>query len=178
VRTALDRDLDPDVCHAADLIYRRLADARAHAEHGDLPTANARLQELRHGLIIDLQEARVRFYHEAFAHHRNRLDPDVHQVDLRPDFHGDQAVRHAPILGRWLDSDVVDLIKDCEASLTTAALASADSRTPPATRRALYSTWHSQQHEHLTAYANRQLSDSQIAIYEAVGHLLVRPELR
>ena len=175
----LQADYDRRAWHADALIGSRLADARAHAERGDLPTAKERLDELGGTLIERHGEARGHFYRRSFALHRQvGLDPTVHQVELQPTAEGERAVRGATIFGRNLPLDIRDLVADSAASLTSTTLAANDPRTPAHQAAALWSTWQAEQQRRLVGHARRELSDAQIAIFNAVGRILIRPDLR
>ena len=162
--------LRPWVDRANGMIERRLADARLHAETGSLPTANARLSELAGSLSRHIGDARGHFYRSAFTQHRRiGLDPNVHDLTAAPTPEGEAAARDAEILGRNHFLDVLDLVSDAEAGLQSATLAGGGDHL---------GNW---VHEHRDRLANRvrgELSNSQIAIFEAVGQILVRPEFR
>jgi len=77
-------------------------------------------------------------------------------------------------MGRSYDLDFRDLVEDARAALQSAGLAEASSG-PDAPYLQNWATEHGQR---IAARANRELSDSQIAIFEAVGQILIKPELR
>ena len=159
---------------AAGLVQRRLADAMTHAAAGNLPTAEARLSELYGSLARHVSDARGTFYRQAFRQHQPALDPAVHQLGLGPTADGEAAARDAQIMGRSYDVDFRDLVEDARAALQSAGLAE-QSSGPDAPYLQNWAAEHSQR---ITARANRELSDSQIAIFEAVGQILIKPELR
>ena len=116
--------LRPWLDRAEGLVERRLADARAHAAAGSLPTATRRLRELSGSLVNHIGDARGHFYRSAFGQHtRAGLDPDVHQLGLAPTAEGEAAARKAAVLGRSYVLDVVGLVADAEAGLQSAVLA-------------------------------------------------------
>jgi len=175
----LRADYERRAWHADALIGSRLADARAHAERGDLPRAKERLDELGRSLTGALQDARGHFYRRAFALHRQAgLDPAVHQAELQPTSEGEQVARDAKIFGRTLQLDITGLIADSVAALTSVVLAANDPRTVAHVRGNLLGNWQGEQHRRLDGYSRRELSDAQIAIFNAVGRILVLPNLR
>jgi hypothetical protein len=179
MKDQLDRDLAPHTTRAFALIDSRLADARAHAERGALQTGKARLAELAGSLGRHLRDARGAFYRRSFALHRQAgLDPTIHQTELQPTPEGEKVARDAQIFGRNADLDLAGLVEDSSTALQSAYLSAADDRTPRAAAQALWSAWENDQHERLMGFAERELSDAQIAIYNAIGRILVRPELR
>jgi hypothetical protein len=178
-RALLDTDLDRCAWHVDALVGSRLADARAHAERSDLPTAKARLGELGNSLIVKIRDARAHFYRRSFALHRaTGLDQDVHQVGLQPTPEGEHIVRNAKILGRVLEFDVDDLVRDSAASLTSVILSAEHTTIPASAARAMWSSWQDCHHRSLVGLAKRELSDAQIAIHEAVGRMFLLPNLR
>jgi hypothetical protein len=178
-RALLDAELERRVWHANALIGSRLADARAHAERGDLPTASKRLGELGYELVGKLRSVRVDFYRRSHALHRTQgLDPAVHQVGLQPTPEGEHVVRNAKILGRSLESNVTDLLDDAAAALTSVTLSADRPATPAHTAQAMWSNWETNNRKRIVGLARRELSDAQIAIHEAVGRMFVLPNLR
>jgi hypothetical protein len=175
----MDAELARRAAHADALVGWRLADARAHAERGDLPAARERLGELRGALGQKLREARVSFYRGAFSHYRaDGLDPAVHDMGLQPTPEGADVVRTAQIFGRDIGNDIDDLVEDTSAALTSAALAATNERTPAVGRAAVMGAWETAHRGRLVGLAKRELSDSQMAIHEAVGRMFVLPNLR
>jgi len=175
----LKADYDRRAWHADALIGHRLADARAHAERGDLPTAKDRLGELKRALLAAHGDARGHFYRRSFALHRKAgLDPAVHQVELQPTAEGESAARNAKIFQRDLALDIDDLVNDSAASLTSTMLAANDPRTIGHVRGNIFGNWQAEQHRALDGHSRRELSTAQIAIHEAIARILIRPELR
>jgi hypothetical protein len=164
--------LRPWTAAASSLVGRRLSDVRQHAAAGYLGTAEMRLTELRESLQRHVANARGYFYRRAFVQHPR--DPAVHRLDLGPDADGEHAVRTLPILGRSYVHEIDDLIQDARAGLQSAALAE-ESSGPDAP---YLENWAAEHAERITARVHGELSNSQIAIFEAVGQILVRPEFR
>jgi len=164
--------LRPWTNRAAAVIERRIADARVHAAAGELPTAVRRLAELHGSLTQHVSDGRAAFYRQAFRQHP--IDPDVHQLGLGPDHHGELAARSAQILGRHYRDELLDLVSEAQASLTSAALADETGLHDGS----FLASWQQQHRNRLAAVTAAQLSNAQIAIFEAVGQILVKPELR
>jgi hypothetical protein len=171
--TDLQSALRPWTARAAGMIERRLEDAQTHARGGNLPVANRRLAELLTAVATHISDARASFYRQAFRQHQP-LDPDVHQLGLGPDHQGEAAARSAAILDRSYHAELLDVISDAQASLTSAALADQSGTAGGS----FLQSWTDQNRDRLIGLTARQLSDAQIAIFEAVGQILVKPELR
>jgi hypothetical protein len=164
------RALRPEADRAAGIVARRLADAKQHAAAGNLPTANRRLTELTESLSRHVGDTRAHFYRAAFAQHRRAgLDPDIHDVALQPDAEGEAVVRRAAVLGRDYVADILDSVSDAQAGLQSAVLAGGGD---------YLEAWESEHRDRLTGRATAELSNSQIAIFEAVGQILVKSEFR
>ena len=164
--------LRPWTARAAGLVVRRLDDAHQHAVAGKLPTAEQRLSELYGSLAKHVSDARASFFRQAFRQHE--LDPELHQVGLGPTPEAEAAARDAQILGRSYDLDFRDLVEDARAGLQSAALAE-QSSGPDAP---YLQNWAAEHQQRITARVQGELSNSQIAIFEAVGQILVKPEFR
>ena len=71
------------------------------------------------------------------------------------------------------------MIGDAQASLTSAALADQSSNSTSFTPGTTFlENWAVQHRDRLAGLTARQLSDAQIAIFEAVGQIFIKPELR
>ncbi len=126
------------------------------------------LEELHEALYEHAQEARGAFYRAAFGQHaRAGLDPEVHQLGLQPDHSGEAAARAARILGRSFPADLRGLIRGAAGGLLSVGTGDDDARM-----------WRLVQAKRLTDLARRELSDSQVAIHQAIGQILIKPELR
>jgi hypothetical protein len=161
--------LRPWLARATSIVERRIADARMHAAAGSLPTADARLGELYGSLARHVSDARGHFYRVSFAYHRSALDGTIHRIEIFPSADGELGARNARILGRSYDLDFRSLVDDAKAGLVSAVLAGGGD---------YLGNWSIDHRDRIVARATQELSDSQIAIFEAVGQVLVKPELR
>jgi hypothetical protein len=174
--TELRTALRPWTDRAVGVIERRLEDARLHAAAGKLPAGNRRLTELYGSLLQHVSDAKASFYRQAFQQHsRAGLDPEIHQLGLGPDQYGETAARVTPILGSTYANQALDAMADVEAALTSATLA--DQAGGPGGGSFLQN-WADQHRDRLVSLTARELSTAQIAIFEAVGQILIKPELR
>ena len=187
IAQAKDHAVAPWYASAQLAILDRVADARRHAEARSLGVARQRMDELERTLAqIDaiwpyrkdgiLPMARSVFYHDAFRLHRaGGLDSSTDRVDLRPTPEGDVAARTAPIRG-------TDQLKAIKTQIATAMrelhLVAAVAHGDPEATSALHEGWETRTRGSLTSSVKQMLSDSQIALHEAVGNLLVKPEYR
>jgi hypothetical protein len=162
--------------NARGLIHTWLEDAVQHASAGQLGRANQRVDELRVDLSRHLSDARASFYHSAFHLHRQRgLSPDTHDLSIGPHPAGEAVARGTPLFGRDLYDDLGDQLEDAKAALQSATLASGEPAAEPST---WLESWRADQAERIGGTMHRMLSDSRIAIFEAVGQILVKPEFR
>ena len=128
---------------------------------GSLSTATARLGELSQQLVDHIGDARAHFYRAVFPRHRrDGLDPAIHDMTAAPTPEGETAVRRVEVLGQRYHEDVVDLVSDASAALESATLAGGGD---------WLEAWAGEQHDRLATRVHGELSNSQIAIHEAVG---------
>jgi hypothetical protein len=150
--------------HAEALIARRVADARAHAEAGRLLPAAERLTELGTALADHVQNARGRFYRDAFRD----LDPAIHRYGIHPDEAGEEVARNAPIAGHEIH----------HLAGPNAAAQSDLSRIAGA-GPAFFAAWEARHAGAITRHMHGHLSDAQIALWNTIRHgRLAREELR
>ena len=156
---------------AATQVRRRLRDARAHAEAGRLTDASERIGELAADLVHDvMRPARGEFYRDAFTAALLDGDPRIVDTAIRPTTEGRQAAQMAPIAGR-------DQAAELQAALAGAAneLHLAANAESPAE---WYAGWERRHGEALNGRVRSDLSDAQIALREAIGQIVIRPEFR
>jgi hypothetical protein len=161
--------LRPWADRAARLVERRLDDARLHAAAGSPSVAKARLVELYGSLVRHVSDARGHFYRDSFTKHRLDFDPEIHDASVAPSHDGELAARNTPILGRPYERDLLDLVEDADRALVSATLAGGGT---------FFENWSTTHRDRIVSRASRELSDAQMAIFEAVGEILVKPELR
>ena len=166
ITAARDAALRPWISRTSERIVRRVRDARRHAEAGFPDVAHLRLTELQGGLWNDLSNARAWFYHQAFAVHRLGFDPGVHQ-EIHPDQAGEHVARTAQIGTVDHYAGIDQHIEDARRSLRLAVNAGTG-----------LEGWELRHRHRLTAHVRGALSDSQVGLHEAIGHLMIKPELR
>jgi hypothetical protein len=149
-----------------ELIERRLADARAHAERGRLADANARVLELRSGLVghrPDDGEGLLRRSRASSSPRTFRPEPDRLDSLLRPADAG-QAARDetrsgiAHLNGRndWLQA--IHLSAQAIADLAKISAAS-NGLACPEVRSAALAVWESRHRDRFTRWARRALAE-------------------
>jgi hypothetical protein len=177
----------PWVARARAAITARFADARAHAERGSTIEANARLRGLTAELGGSLAkpetglvgEARAAFYRDSFALQRRRLDPEVHDLDLAPSADDVLVAQRHPIGGRHFPLAIQDIVTDdAGRSLDMAIAVVMTGDTSPGAKQAVLDTWQRKYSEKAAARVESELKTTAIALYEAVGRLMLRPEYR
>ena len=142
------------------------------------------MNELRRNLLDDqsgaaslLSNARAAFYRQGFR--AEPFDPAIHRP-LNPDPTGELAARFSLIGGRnqYLDGRLVlEEITGSLRGLGDVATIMRDSK-PPEHWRAQYDAWQTRNTAFLTGHMHGTLSDAQIALYEAVGRIRIKPELQ
>jgi hypothetical protein len=156
---------------AADLVRRRLRDARAHAEAARMSDAEDRLVELGADLVHEvLRPARSEFHRDGFTAALSDADPRVVDTTIRPTAESDRAAQTAPIAGR-------DQAKDIEAAVVEAC-----SRLRLSANAEPFRGWHAGWELHhravLAGRIRSSLSDAQIALREAISQIVIKPEFR
>jgi hypothetical protein len=152
-----------------------VADAKAHALNGDMKLANDRLGRLGGGLKTLVQSARSEFYIKAFRTHRLMMDPEILIPGIGPTEEGNLAAQRALIKGKDHGAQVDEVIARAQHGL---ALAYRATQAKPKELRQHAERWHSQHKEAIGRVASQALSTSQVAIFHAVGKMMIRPELR
>ena len=126
--TAPDRELlaalRPWLDRAEGLVDRRLADARAHAAAGSLPTAENRLRELTGSLNRHVGDARaISTGRPSASTAAAASTPTSTSSGWHRPRKGRRRRDGRPIMGRDYTIDLVDLVGDAQAGLQSAALA-------------------------------------------------------
>jgi hypothetical protein len=177
-----DDELRPWLAKAEGLIANRLADAKAHAQAGDVLIAMSRINELRTAIADDrpgepslLAHARATFYHAAFV--AEPFDGSVHRP-VTPNVEGELVARTAAIGGR---NQYVDLrpIFD-QAAMSLRALGDAAKAAAPGNEsfwEDAFAVWLKRTTRTITARVNTALSDAQMSLSEAVSRVRIKPEL-
>jgi hypothetical protein len=161
---------------ATDLVRRRLRDARAHAEAGRMSDAAERLDELNSALVRGvIRPARGEFYLDAHTTALSELDPRVVDPEARPSTEGAEAAKSARIGGRDQSREVKAAVDSARLGLT---LAFARPTDDPSVRDAFMRNWERRHSEAIAGTTRTLLSDAQIALREAIGKIVIRPEFR
>lgn len=175
---ALTDSLRPWLNRARGMVDRRFADARAHAAGGRLEDAQSRLDELTRSLSGHISDARATFYRDAFKWHRSHLDPEIHLMDELPYADGEAVARLVKIGGRDAYADLGHLVDKAKHALAVAHAAADDHRVQPDLRDTILSAWEVTNRDGVHHFARSTLSDSAVAIHQAVGRILIKPERR
>jgi len=171
-----DALLDAWTARAGSAIWTRLRDARSHAEVGRIDDATARLDELERDLVNNvLHPARERFYRDGFAMGMADLPPEIVDPDVAPSEDGARAAQRAHIGGRDHAKAVKAAIDDARHGLK---LAAGTSWGDAAAGRAIHENWETRHRSAIGATMRGLLSDSQIALREAVSRIMIKPHLR
>jgi hypothetical protein len=154
------------------LVERRLADARSHAEHGRLADANERLLDLRTGLVGRspgdeaglLRSARAPFRGRAATVRPSRLEPSFHRHE--PDGPAETVAQAdiAPTGGRteWLEA--IQLSAQAISDLASVSAAS-NAAARPEIRSAALAAWEARHRNRIARWARLALADSQTALH-------------
>lgn len=179
---AKDDALRPWIARAQDVIKHRIADARAHGQNGALELALSRLDELERELLYPdrglLASARTTFYRQAYDQQRaSGLDPAFFNADDGPGPADEKTAREHTIVGRDQYADIRGLIDSARDELELAAAIDRTSDDPSA-RASRWRNWEQDHRQTLWSEARSAFSDAQIELFEAVGQILLKPDLR
>jgi hypothetical protein len=179
VKTAEETDqaavLLPWLRRAQSVVSGRIHDARSHASEGMTARASERLTELSLSLRSLLETARAEFYTKAFTTQLAALHPSLVIPGMGPTAEGEQAARLAPINGVDQASTIASSIEKARRELS---LAAAVTYSQPSTRMAGLEQWEKRHARNIHHTATMALGNSQVALFHAVGRLLIRPEIR
>ncbi len=166
----------PWLVRAGALVTNRLRDARAHAEAGRFPDAASRLHELAVVLGEDvLHPAREKFLRDSFRTHSQELDPAIVDQTVTPSRSMAHAAKHAPIMGVDQAGDLRRLAETAHDELRLAAFTN---HTDATIRGAAHETWETRHRGRIKSAITSHLANAQVAIHNAVGDLMIKPELR
>lgn len=198
-RAAAER-VRPWVERCDRLIRARLLDARSHAWHAltgvvvnardgqatrlaarstrSYGAARERLAELRDGLLDAIQDARADFYRAGFVAWEGKIPGQLLDERAGPTRAGERNARSLLIHGRDLKADLSGSIeaidRDLVAAITLAGLRTATDRQA----RDHLDGWAARASMALQRQIRTLISDSDVAIYWAVGRSLILPEFR
>jgi hypothetical protein len=167
--------LVPWLRRAGNVVSSRVHDARSHASDGMTGKADERLTELAVSLRYLLESARSEFYTKAFTTQLMLLDRRLVIPGLGPTTEGEQAARLAPIQGVDQASTIAASVEKARREL---ALAVAATYNQPPQRAVGLEVWEKRHAKLIATTANLALGTSQVALFQAVGQLLIRPEIR
>jgi hypothetical protein len=171
----LGDQLKPHVDKVTLLIKRRLRAARSHADASLLVDANDALDELKEQLLASLLLARQEFYTQAFPAQWSRLDPEIVDPEKGPTEEGLEQATSFPILNSDQASDLALAVERARKELMLAAGAYAQEILM---RPLAYANWERTHRDAITIAAIMALSNAQVALFQAVGRLLIKKELR
>jgi len=176
IEAELDDAVRPWLSRAAELIRRRVRDARMHTENRAWVDAAERFDELASGLAIDvLGPAREEFYRHAFGAQRRALGPGVANPAVVPTREGAIMARTANVGGINQQLAVRNAIDHARHELQSAMAAC---EIDPTRRTVHYEAWEWRTRERLTSEVKSHLSDAQSSLYHAVGKLLLPARIR
>jgi hypothetical protein len=149
-----------------ELIGRRLADARAHAERGRLADANVRVLELRSGLVGHRPGDAAGLLRRSEACSSPRTSPpgpDRPDLSVRPDDGGRVAgdVARSGVARLNGRNDWLEAIQLSAQAIADLAKVSAASNVPacPEARSAALAGWEARHRDRLTRWARRALAE-------------------
>jgi hypothetical protein len=178
VELDMNEALRPWLQRASTLVGRRIRDARSSALLGEFNEAQDVLDELAEELADRLlPQARAAFFLAAFESQRSRLPADLVDARVVPTDESRESAMRAPINNVDQAADIRRRIQAASKNLSLAASVGA-SGGGGSTLWDNLSTWRQRHTAAITAAAVSSLSNAQIALDEAVGRILIRPELR
>ena len=167
--------LGPWLKRARQVVDSRVKDASAHASAGLAAKANERLTELAVSLRALLETARGEFYMKAFTTQMLVLDPSILIKGVGPTREGEYAARVAAIAGVDQASTISAAVEKARRELM---LAEATLHHREAMRPAVFAQWEIKHSKSINSVTSMALGTSQVALFHAVGQLMVRPEIR
>lgn len=173
-------------------IERRIADARAHAERSvarsnasakHAVTAEQRLEELMECLIGSeanphrgvVQDARVGFYRKAFQQPIPESIRDPHAIGTHS---GEASARELKLWGLTPMAEMQAVFLPIKNSLKTTMALARQYQMDSQQRGMILDTWEAQAVARIGQAITGMLSNSEVAIFNLVGHQMVKAEFR
>lgn len=201
IESALLRRLKPWVGRSSHLIAEKVRDARAHADKALSETlkntpdgrataakiqrspsyqaANRRLGELKTDVIALIRDARAEFYRGSVDLWLPFIPERFRSVrDPVPTSKGEALMRGAIIHGYTLEQEIQPGVEQAKTRLAVALNAAARRRLRSEVATDLLDLWRTDTTNQLTARAISALSDSDSAIHQTVGLIVIKDEYR
>lgn len=179
-------------------IADRLADARVHAWNAITRRAEAaddgratlrtvvgtrghkaaqnRMAELAAGLLEATQAARASFHRESHELLKGSVPPEIAAPDPGPTKAGEREAVAIVIHGVELKDEIGAKVAEAARALTAAIAYAAGTGLTDRTAATALETWEGQWRDRLTRLVETILSDSEVAIFNRVGHELIDPK--
>lgn len=190
------RRLAPWVEQANGLISDRLDDARAHAARAiterakqapdgkptlqlvtqsrSFQAAVNRLDALHDSLVELTKDARAFFYRDSFRLWLPSIPVEIRiSDDPKPTREGERQARGLVLYGTDLVTEIGAGIEDASRGLRAAVTMAASKAALPKEINAALDTWQRQKTDALKQRARTALSDSDVAVHQLVGRLMV-----
>lgn len=173
-------------------IERRIADARAHAERSvarsnasakHAVTAEQRLEELMECLIGSeinplrgvIQDARAGFYHRAF---QQTIPESIRDPRATGTHSGEASARELRLWGLTPMAEMQAIFLPIRNSLKTTIALAKQHQMDSAQRATVLDTWEAQAVNRIGQAVLGMLSNSEVAIFNLVGHSMIKAEMR
>jgi hypothetical protein len=192
-----NRAIDSAVEHARLHAGRSMTSAVVSADEGratwrllrkqkSAKAAHDRLKELMALLVGPgqvslsglIQDARAKFYHQAFDHWKCNLPSAVMDPDASPVQSGERDARGLIIHGKSPYKEIEPVFLTASSALTTAMNAAAVKDLDDRTIDGIFDIWENNTAARMYQKVREMLSDSQIAILGMVGQSMVKEEMR
>ena len=135
------------------------------------------LDELERSLAEDiLAPARSEFYRRSFLDQRRELAPDIVDLTFHPTPEGALAASRAPIGGQDQYAELKDLVGQAASQLRM--ISGIGAQGDPSARVAYHEAWERRHRDTIVSTAESALSDAQISLFNVIGLLMIRPEIR
>lgn len=179
-------------------IADRLADARVHAwnaitrraEQADdgratlrmvvgtrgHKAAQNRMAELAASLLEAIQAARASFYRESHELLKGSVPPEIAAPNAGPSKAGEREAKAIVVHGAELKDEIGASVAEASRNLTAAITYAAGTGLTDRTAATALETWEGRWRDRLTRLVETILSDSEVAIFNRVGHELIAEE--